>query len=772
MTPKPTPAPLSDQPAVEDQLGFAPYAKTLADIVADPFTETPLTIGVFGDWGMGKTSLMRMIARRVRDEPVVSQTEFPVETLWFNAWLYSREDTLWRALLLRVVDGVRPLVAGQVQAGRDLDRIAAQLTQATEPGGGPWLTVPSDTLRLASPSELRLPLVAGLRLLQEQPEGGELTDLIQAVERAQARAMQQRIAALDEFRRTLEQVSQQHIVKNGRLVVFVDDLDRCLPDKAVEVLEAIKLFLDVPECIFVLGVDRQVVERGIKVRYRDFGEIEAGRAVLEGARYLEKIIQIPFSLPPVKVEAMRGFVEQIGSDRLTDPRCAEIFARGLTPNPRRFKRTLNIFLLLERLAANNPDLGDRIKPLRLAKIVIIQQYHPRLFRLLVEGSHYLKDLERLLRDKATREKTQETERGTVQSVGDGGTPPGSGTGTGDGSQISAGPLEEFLGNRLLQQLLTWPAEGEPDANFVDLTPEQVSEYIYLTRSSVQEAEPAAEARRLEIESQMVTIPAGPFLMGTPESEREELLAQHRAAEKNFDVQWLDNEIGQHEVDLPTYAIGRDPVTNAEFRRFIEAGGYAEQDYWTEAGWQQKKKENWTQPRYWEDEDYNQPDQPVVGVSWYEALAYCRWLSAETGREYRLPREAEWEKAARGSDGRRYPWGNDWDPARLNSREGGPGRPSTVGQHSPSGDSPYGIRDMAGNVWEWCSTRWGGRELRPQFGYPYHQDEREDFEGDDTRILRGGSWYDPQAVCRCGCRARFNPASRYIFRGFRCARTLS
>jgi formylglycine-generating enzyme required for sulfatase activity len=600
---------------------------------------------------------------------------------------------------------------------------------------------------------------AGLELLRRQMKRGgpdiekhteHLETLIDDVEVSQALTRRDQIAALDDFRRQFEDISKQCIVPNGRLAVFVDDLDRCLPDKAVEVLEAVKLFLDVPGCVFVMGVDREVIEEGITVRYSDY-ETE-----LDGGRYLEKIIQIPFSLPPVLPEAVEEYVHKETAGNLPDERCETVFSVGLKPNPRSIKRTLNIFLLLWRLAQNREELREVIKPVRLAKIVIIQQYHPRLFALLTEGGHYLIDLERRFREAQEVREGEEEVPGRMERAKERETAV-------EGEGVSAGPLSEFLGRGLLRDLLTCTAPDEPDANFAGpqgLTPAEVQEYVYLTRSTVEEKEVEEEAARLPFEPQMVTIPAGPFLMGTPESELDEL--ENLGVERKY----LEREVPQHEVTLEAYAIARYPVTNAEFERFIQDGGYQTKDYWTEAGWKRKESDGWTQPRLWEDETWDYPSQPVVGVSWYEALAYCRWLSAKSGREYRLPSEAQWEKAARGTDGRRYPWGDDWDPDRCNNKETGPGRTTPVGQY-PEGDSPYDVGEMVGQVWEWCSSKYAPYRYKPGDG-------REELEGDDTRILRGGSWYNssPAGWCRCGSRYGDSPGLGDDNRGFRCVRTSS
>ncbi len=200
---------------------------------------------------------------------------------------------------------------------------------------------------------------------------------------------------------------------------------------------------------------------------------------------------------------------------------------------------------------------------------------------------------------------------------------------------------------------------------------------------------------------------------------------------------------------------RAPVTNAEFARFVQAGGYRERKYWTSEGWRWRREENWTQPRLWHDRLFNDPAQPVVGISWYEAAAYCAWLSEEgadgrpplpDGWSVRLPTEEEWEKAARGYDGREYPWGSEWAAGRCNTAEAGIERPVPAGRFSPAGDGPYGLQDAAGNVWEWTASAWE--------------------PGSAARVVRGGSWFNDQRIARCAARDGGYPTSWWLNLGFR------
>jgi len=153
--------------------------------------------------------------------------------------------------------------------------------------------------------------------------------------------------------------------------------------------------------------------------------------------------------------------------------------------------------------------------------------------------------------------------------------------------------------------------------------------------------------------------------------------------------------GVDEKSLSAFWIDQYEVSNERFKQFMDAGGYTDAGYWSQTGWKWLQSTGFTQSLYWEDERYNAPQQPVVGVSWYEADAYARWAGK------RLPTTAEWQAAAQGTDNRIWPWGNEWDPTRSNAGEGSRGAPAAVGSY-PSGASPFGALDMAGNVWEYTA----------------------------------------------------------------------
>ncbi|RKT46636.1 SUMF1/EgtB/PvdO family nonheme iron enzyme [Thiocapsa rosea] len=199
-----------------------------------------------------------------------------------------------------------------------------------------------------------------------------------------------------------------------------------------------------------------------------------------------------------------------------------------------------------------------------------------------------------------------------------------------------------------------------------------------------------------------------------------------------------------------FRIARYPITNAQYQAFIDSGGYREDRWW--AGLAQRIEAP-------ADPDWPHPNRPRTNVAWYEAVAFCRWLSSQVGLEIRLPTEIEWEKAARGTDGREYPWGDGYQSgiANTDERASGAGR-SYLGQTTavgvyPHGASPYGVLDLAGNAWDWCLNKW------------YRQEDTET-EREEQRVVRGGSWYNNRNSARSADRDWSDPDDHGNNLGFR------
>ena len=228
-------------------------------------------------------------------------------------------------------------------------------------------------------------------------------------------------------------------------------------------------------------------------------------------------------------------------------------------------------------------------------------------------------------------------------------------------------------------------------------------------------------------AEMILIPAGEFIMGSSEGEDD------------------GDEHPQHTVFLDAFYIDKYEVTNAQYKQFMDATGHRA-------------------PEHWDDERFNQPDWPVEGVAWHDAVAYAKWAGK------RLPTEAEWEKAARGTDGRRYPWGNEWDSSKCNSNGSSDGYEETAPVGSfPDGASPYGVMDMAGNVDEWCADLYDEDY--------YSRSPQQNPKGPDSgssRVMRGGSgsMYDRIHNQRVTFRHGVIMSSKDYYNGFRCAQDVT
>ena len=251
----------------------------------------------------------------------------------------------------------------------------------------------------------------------------------------------------------------------------------------------------------------------------------------------------------------------------------------------------------------------------------------------------------------------------------------------------------------------------------------------------------------------VVMPPGPFKMGSREGEG------YGNERPQFDCNVINQAL----------AISRYPVTVAQYEPFLKSGGYSDKRFWTGAGWRWKQSEEISRPREY-DRVFQTPNHPRVGVSWFEALAFCRWLTEQLKKPVTLPSEAEWERAARYTDGRVFPWGSEEQgiEQRCNMNKTGFDHTSVVGVF-PSGNPVCGVADMAGNVWEWTRSLWGTDRHKVSFCYPYKPDdgrENLDAPANELRVLRGGSWNDPAESACCTFRLRHSAESRLSIIGFR------
>lgn len=270
------------------------------------------------------------------------------------------------------------------------------------------------------------------------------------------------------------------------------------------------------------------------------------------------------------------------------------------------------------------------------------------------------------------------------------------------------------------------------------------------------------AGRAGVAGTSVLVPGGPFVLGVD------------AADEPYS---LDNERSAHVVDVPSFRIGRVPVTNAEWREFIGAGGYREPRWWSERGWAHRRSANLVAPQFWNTAPDGTPDgsrvrfgivepipddEPVQHVTYFEAEAYAAWAGA------RLPTEEEWEKACAWDPAvgarRRFPWGASEPTAGFANLGGDALRPAPVGAY-PDGASAYGAEQMLGDVWEWTSS-----PLRPWPGFApmLYEQYTQPFFGGDYRVLRGGAWAVAPGILRPSFRNWDHPIRRQIFSGVRLA----
>ena len=648
----------NDSPARRaHHFGFSVYAETFAKIIADRLNQTPLTIAVNGAWGSGKTSLMRSIQDLLVDTTrEIGGTNDPVfrpcRTVWFNAWKYSSQDAMLVALIEEIV--------GQMMS-EEFPRQRLDLMRLSE-GGLDWSrisTTIADLVNGVDASSLKGIVASDASLLKNLP-------LLREFERFLDRLISWSITGGTSTHCRPDSFSDT----DGALVFFIDDLDRCQPTRVARVLETVKLFMDRPGCVFVLGMDCEIVEKSIKAQYR-------GIEGFDEHAYMEKIVQLQFNLPPLRPEHIRGYIrEDLVDDRFEkNPilRYLETVSEAVEANPRTVKRFLNTFAIQRSLAERRGFLKDGVMDEDLlAKWIIISFSFEKFSERAIQRPLLIAEVQDIVREMDLDSQMPSD----TDSI-----PP---------------HLLEFFEDRRLVSLLKHGKPFPPNE-------EQISVYTHLSEST-QPRRPTIDAFRAapgDLIDGMITIGKGKFLVG--ETNRT-------AFSRSFEIDGY-------------------PVTNRQYQRFRDATGYE------------------PLPEHWEDGAYpvRKADHPVVNINHGDAEAYAKWAGK------RLPSEQEWEKAARGPNGRVYPWGDNFNGQNCNNVEASNHDTTEVTAYL-NGASQYGVYDLCGNVWEWTSTN----------VFP---------DRENAKVLRGGSWASPKENLMGTTRAYERSDRRRRDVGFRCARDL-
>jgi len=414
---------MSDRPTTIDLLGFKNFTEPIAKRISD-FTDedTPITIGIFGEWGSGKTSFLKMIVEDL-------EYKYKIYPIWFDAWKYEKEDNLWSALLQCILD--QSIISGKWyrrlwiklkiwNKSIDLSSGSMSISKKLTPVIIQILLFITAILIVFtwSPQEIENYLqqfnlfqvngniikfiVSAVAVLAAGPDfflrlfGTHL--YIDFSKMSSKETYREHISFLDKFNENFGQIIK-FIVDDKPLVVIVDDLDRCLPEKALQVLETIKVFLDVERCVFLIAVDREIVEKVICTKYKDFldiTKIEKKPHDLEkfSENYFEKIVQLPILVPPLDKDIVKDFIEQLYSniDETNSEDIIDIFTVGLPNNPRKIKHALQIFILWQDLAMKEIKT-DKIKLPLLAKIVVIQIQFRAIYNEIIRHPILLHELE-------------------------------------------------------------------------------------------------------------------------------------------------------------------------------------------------------------------------------------------------------------------------------------------------------------------------------------------------------------------------------------------
>ncbi|MGD8782673.1 MAG: SUMF1/EgtB/PvdO family nonheme iron enzyme [Ignavibacteria bacterium] len=729
---------LSDEPILEsrrkDHLQFEHAARVLAGAAMQ--TESPITIGIYGNWGSGKTSLMRLMKKIVDDEGI----ENAAIAVWFNAWQYEKEENLIVPLIATI--------ARDIEKTKELwkklqDSRSQKALQIIKDGGQKVHNALRSVLYgISMKGKLGVPLLGELEI------SASMKNMIERYEAVTKDTLMARSLYFDAFDQ-LRELSQDTKILKPQIIVFIDDLDRCFPEKAVKLLESVKLILHQPKFAFVLGIYPEIIEDFIRNKYAAEYPVAVASVSAGGGEelqnrldryldyfndYLGKIVQVRHDVPERNPGQMHDYIR----DLLDDANVAsEFFVEGVSEEellnliaevgerrPREIVRKINWLIVKWRITRSERKDGK----FDLLAGLINETIQDRVSKGKTEYKQFLRYLEwtagedesetygKALSKSLSNFQKKEDHLDKINMIKKDLNTENSPTWK---SIIEILEKDEQLCNILSSEPgCRWLSDKKYREEMQETYTEK--EYREERPKAVIETKEPGDFENIIQGLRFVDVPGGEFMMGSDEGK--------------------DYEKPVHTVKPNSFKISAATVTQGQYEEVMGVNP----SYFKGKG--QQDKEN----------------LPVEYVSWNDAMVFCERLSKLAKGKYKvtLPTEAQWEYAARGGDkseGYKYSGSNNLGKVGWyadNSEE----KTHAVAAKKPN---ELGIYDMSGNVWEWCLDKWHNNyDGAPTDGSAWEK-------GDSSfRILRGGSWGDLAGHCRVAYHGGDHPEHRYSYVGFR------
>ncbi len=780
------------------------YEQSIGDLVCnyDAYrTIEPLSVGLFGEWGSGKTHLLKLIENQIIDEQKKSEHFFKQTTIpvFFNAWRFEKEEhliiPLFQTLLatIEAFDSKHLSDTAKKQLGRTKERFKI-LSFAIAKG----FQIPKNVkTTIANLMKGDLTAIAdfidtdkALKAFKEDSEESFVTE-----ESLKELLQSDRIESI--YMNIPQWIEKITIADNINFVFLIDDLERCLPENTLKMLESIKLFLDVPSCAFVLAIDDDVVERGVAYHYRDYlkdivridgvKEKQTQELPITGHEYLEKMIQLPFRIPVIGTDNVLVFLksnykekfeklledeeQEIAEHHKNTKEFAELkkqtsktdeiltfFSKTIPPKPRKIKRTAMLFETKVRLLKSlELERKDRL----IAKITLLELFAPKLLRFM-QNNDYERIYNRLVHFRGIEiENEDDSDEKTTLSLAD--VEAIKIHINSDEANYTTKEKELFI---KLMEIVTQSRNSRMifDLDTIFDKPESEEDLkLNIEMIKTKKKEKVKEKLTNLSETSLEKL----FRFNDTASwsdafKDNKLLAQGEALLSDVEL----NEIIVKAKDNLEFAKNPEWVgivakyvsdeqyinllkelydyrfsdINGKFKMGIYQVTFAEYDRYAQIKNLDKIDDN----------EWGRGKRPIMRVSWEDAIAYTKWLSKELGVTYKLPKEEDWYLACNNGKTTKWHFGDEEKELKEYAwyRDNSENKTHPVGEKKTN---ELGLYDMHGNVWEWCEDWY---------------DEKKEY-----KVLRGGSWLSYSNDSESSNRNRDDPSSRYGDIGFRLQRTL-